>query len=186
MTETAPLPHQGDIRLFGEITDASLHDFLDEYSELGDKQRITVEIMTPGGDPDIARRIALEIQYAQDRDGKDIFVLGKTTVYSAGIIILSAVPRQKRFLSKDCILLIHERRVDKEVKFSGPMRTSLEIAEDLVKQFEMGQLIERRDYDALAAGCSMSSEEIFERAKGNWYCTAEEALKHGLVEGIVQ
>jgi ATP-dependent protease ClpP protease subunit len=82
-------------------------------------------------------------------------------------------------------LLIHERRLDRDVKFNGPMRTNIEIAEEILEQFKTAQLLEKRDFEALAEGSLMDAEEITAKAMGNWYLTADDALRLGLVQGVI-
>src|SRR5690606_20949780 len=106
-------------------------------------------LTTLGGDPDAARRMALEVRLLHEKKGRDIYFLGKTTVYSAGVIVMAAFPKQYRFLTDDAVLLVHERRIKKDVKFDGPMRNNIETAEEALAEFRNAQMIEKRDYRAL-------------------------------------
>ena len=80
---------------------------------------LIVEVNTDGGDADAARRIALEIRLFREHSGQDAYCVGKSNVYSAGVTILAAFPRQFRFLTEDAILLIHERRLETSIELSA-------------------------------------------------------------------
>jgi len=71
---------------------------------------LRVELNTQGRDADAARRIAVELQLLQRHAGRP--AVGKTNVYSAGITILAAFPKEARYLTPDTTLLVHERSLD--------------------------------------------------------------------------
>lgn len=175
-----------DIRLYGEVDDKMYEDF---YQKLKDAEKkdgpIILCMTTPGGDADAARRMALEIRLTREVKKKEIYFLGKTIVYSAGIVLMAAFPKEYRFLTDDAVLLIHERRLKKEVTFDGPMRNNIETAEELLAQFKNAQMIEKRDYDHLSRGSNMSAAEVIKKAMSNWYVTAQEAEDIGFIAGIV-
>lgn len=174
------------INLFGEIDRPMFDNF---YEQLKSAQKsnapIILTLTTSGGEADTARRIALEIKILREKKKREIFFLGKTTVYSAGTVIMSAFPRQCRFLTNDTVLLIHERRIERDVKFDGPMRNNIETAEELLAEFRNAQMLEKRDYAALAEGSNLTANELSQKAMTNWYVTANEALKLGLIEGVI-
>lgn len=64
---------------------------------------------TSGEDADIGRRLALEIRLLQQHGKGEVYFLGKSLVYSAGVTFMAAFPAAHRFLASDCALLIHER-----------------------------------------------------------------------------
>ena len=76
---------------------------------------IVVELMTSGGDADTARRIALEIQLVQETEHREVYFLGKTLVYSAGMTIMASVPVDRRFAARDTVFLLHERRLTQKL-----------------------------------------------------------------------
>jgi ATP-dependent protease ClpP protease subunit len=145
---------------------------------------IVVEVTTLGGDAELARRIVLEIETIRKRTGRRILFFGKTAVYSAGVTIMSAFPPSDRFLAADAILLIHCRQLDKTVEISGPIRTSLPQLEALCAQVRNGMAIEEQNFTRLLAGSDIAIEELWEKAVCNWYLSAEEALRRGLVAGV--
>lgn len=172
-----------NIRLFGPIDDNMLKSFLGQLAEARDHPGpIVLELSTTGGNADTARRMALEIRLARRLWGKDLFFFGKTMVYSAGVTLMAAFPPERRILSADTRLLIHERHMDKSIHFTGALRASLALARDLVAEIEIGQQLEREGFEELVAGSSLSLDDLMARVMSqDWYVSATEALRLGLV-----
>ncbi|QFU16761.1 peptidase S14 [Microvirga thermotolerans] len=181
----APHLAKPDIRLYGSVDDAMFHDFQDKLSKLPEGRPVVVELMTFGGDADVGRRIALEVRLARRRTGQDFYFLGKTVVYSSGVTVMAAFPRANRYLTRDTVLLIHGRRMDKQVHFTGSLSTCIQIAKDTLAQLETGVRLEREGFAELIAGSDVGEEEIFRLAETSWYLTADEALSRGLIAGIL-
>lgn len=81
------------------IDDRAVLNFLDDLKAVRDSENdLYVEVDTQGGDADDARRIALEMKLFLKHSGRSGYILGKNTVYSAGVTILAAFPRASRFL----------------------------------------------------------------------------------------
>ncbi len=175
-----------DVRLSGNVDDEMLKGFLKDYAAaVGAGGPILVEITTIGGDADVGRRISLELRLGLER-GHDVWLLGKTIVYSAGVTVLAGLPVERRFLSRDAVLLIHERRMDKPMHIIGPLRASAALARDLLAEIENGQRLEREGFEQLVDGSRISIDELMAHAMaGNWYLPAAEALDRGLVAGVV-
>lgn len=174
------------ISLVGDIDKFSVEKFLDQLSKAeqsgGD---VALEVTTLGGDPEMARRIMLEIDRARARLTGRFLFLGKTVVYSAGSSIMSAFPRADRWFTADTMLMIHCRKLDKTVELSGPIRSSLPLIEALKAQIETGISLEEANFRRLIDGSDVSLDEVFERALYNWYLDAPAAQGRGLIAGIV-
>lgn len=173
------------ISLIGDIDKVSVERFLDQLGKTeqagGD---VAMEVTTLGGDPEMARRIVLEIDRARARlSGRFVF-LGKTVVYSAGATIMSAFPRNDRWLTPEATVMIHCRKLEKTVELSGPIRASVPMVEALLAQLKVGIASEREPFCRLIEGSDIGEEEIWEKALHNWYLDAEEALSRGMVAGI--
>lgn len=175
-----------DIRLWGEITTDTFGIFLDQLNKAMLKDGpILMEVTTEGGAADIACRIAQDIRLCREKSSHDMYFIGKTCVYSAGVVIMSAFEKEKRFLTRETRIMIHERRMDKQVKFSGALTSCIHSARELISQFETGQEIEREGFKALIKSSTLKLDEVVARAMSNWYITADECLKYGLIQGIV-
>jgi ATP-dependent Clp protease, protease subunit len=173
------------ISLLGDIDKLLVERFLDQLHDAeqagGD---IALEITTLGGDPDLARRIVLEIDSARTRLPGRFLFLGKTVVYSAGATIMSAFPCRDRWLASDTMLMIHGRKLDETIELSGPIRVSIPIVKALLSQLEVGIQHEEENFLRLIDGCEVDIEELRQKALHNWYLTADEALARGFIAGI--
>lgn len=173
------------VSLLGEVSDTTVRQFLDQLAKAPtDEPAVIVEVTTPGGDAELARRLVLDIGIARKRMRRLVFV-GKTQVYSAGITIMSAFPKQDRFLSRDCSLLIHCRQLDESVEISGAMRSNLPKVRALVEQLETGLKLEEEDFRRLIEGSDVELGELLGKAVTNWYLPAAEAHRRGLVADLL-
>lgn len=175
------------ISLAGDIDKVSVETFL---SQLADAEKaggdIAMELTTLGGDPDLARRILLEIELTRARLPGRFCFLGKTVVYSAGITIMSAFPCRDRWLTGDTMLMIHGRKLEQTVTLSGPIRASIPMIDALRAQMDTALMLEEDGFRRLADGCTIGFDTILEKALHNWYVSADEAVALGLVAGLWQ
>lgn len=176
-----------DIRLFGNVNDAMLGDFLVQLDAA--RQRpgaLLLDITTTGGDADVGRRMALEVRLLRESRGEPVRFLGKTVVYSAGVTVMSAFAPADRWLSADAVLLVHERKMEKTVQVSGALRACIAVARDLLAEIENGQMLERQGFEDLVRGSRVTVDEVMQRTQtANWYIPAAEALQLGLVAGVI-
>lgn len=174
------------LRLFGAIDNDKYADFQAQFDKaLAGEGQIGFELTTNGGSADLARRIALDIQIAAEKLGREIFFIGKTIVYSAGVTIMAAFPRKRRYLARDCILLVHERRLEKSVQLSGALPGNLARIKEVENELKIGLDIEKKGFAMLIEGSDVDMDELYEKARENWYVRAEEALERKLIAGIV-
>jgi len=178
---------EAQVSLMGEVTEDMACSLVEQLAEVeaGDEP-ITFEISTLGGDAEFARRMVLEVDLARERlKPRRLVFLGKTVVYSAGVTLMSAFPREDRFLTSDATLLIHCRQLDKTVEISGPMRSSLPQVRSLCHQIELGLEREEAGFRRLIEGSDVGMDELLDKALCNWYVPAAEALERGLIAGVV-
>ena len=181
----AALREKPHISLLGEVNADNTQKLIDGLSSPPDDGDIVIEITTPGGDAELARRMVLEVENAREHLGRRILFLGKTQIYSAGVSLMAAFPREDRFLTPDASLLIHVRQLDKTVEITGPMRASLAKAEAVCAEIKKGMEQEEASFRKLIAGSDVTLDELLEKALYNWYLTAEEACDRGLAAAIV-
>jgi ATP-dependent protease ClpP protease subunit len=174
------------VRLLGRVDETLLQSFQDQLGQVAKGQEpIAVELMTFGGDAEIGRRIALEVQLARRRLGRRIVFIGKTVVYSAGVTVMAGFSREDRFLSRDAVLLIHCRQLELTIPLSGPLRANALRVQEVLSQIEIGLRIEQDGFSALIDGSDVSLEEVNERAASSWYLPAREALERKLIAGVI-
>ena len=173
------------IDVVGEIDAERYGSFRQQLEDLdGSADPFAVALTTSGGDAEYARRIALDLEIA--RESREGHVIGHSYVYSAGVSIMASFPKEHRWLSRDCILLIHERRMEKEIKLEGPIRGSLQRVEELKSQFQLGLTLEEEVFAQLVAGSDLTLNECKKKAKKNWYVRAHEALDLGIIAGVLR
>jgi len=181
------LLYGANISLNGLITEQStLPFFLERLSAIRKSgEDIILELNTTGGDADTACRIALEILLFQRHSGRRAYCVGKTVVYSAGVTILAAFPRDKRFLTEDAVLLVHERRLETSLVLNGPIKSCVQIVTEQLHTLETAKRQEIEGFRRLIEGSELTVEKIYEIATDNCYITAEQALDLRLIERIL-
>jgi ATP-dependent protease ClpP protease subunit len=190
MTENTSMPSlpslAPDIRLFGSLDENMLSEFFRQQAEVPKEKSVVLELSTLGGDADIGRRIAQELRLWQEHERREVYFWGKTFVFSAGVTVMAAIPAARRFVTRDCELLIHERKLSKDISLNGSLRSALTLLHDAIAQIESGQRLEREGFAQLVEGTELSLEKLQEKVFArDWYVPAQEALKLGLVAAIV-
>lgn len=182
LTDTA------DISLVGSVDETmacKLRDGL-EAAEQGDKPFI-IDMTTLGGDPELARRMIIEVDAARERlGGRRLVFVGKTIVYSAGCTFMAAFPPEDRYLTDDSTLLIHCRQLQQTIELDGPIRSHLPKLKSMIHQLETGIELEEDNFERLVDGTKVQMDELLEKALYNWYVPAKEARELGLVAGIIE
>lgn len=174
-----------DVSLLGELTEDAAAKFLQQLADAPtDAPAAIIEVTTPGGDAELARRLVLDLEIQRERFRRLVFV-GKTQVYSAGVTVMSAFAKADRYLSRDCSLLIHCRQLDTSVEISGAMRSSLPKVQALLEQLQTGLKLEEEGFRRLIEGSDIELDELLKRAVNNWYLTAQDALERGLVAELL-
>jgi len=174
-----------DIRLHGPVDDKMLNDFFGQLDHaLSQDDPILLELMTAGGTADVGRRIAQHIKMLREA-GREMNFLGATTVYSAGITIMGGFALENRYLTRDTTLLIHERQAAAYELPRGPLSAVIQIANSKVSEMANGLKLQRDDFKDLIEGTDVSEEEIYSKARSNWYIPADEALQRRLVASVI-
>lgn len=180
--DVSALPHAV---LCGLLELDSVGRLRQQLAQAGDADPVVVEVMTLGGDAEAGRRLALEIALARRRLGRRLVFLGKTTVYSAGVTMMAGFPVADRFLTRDCRLLIHCRKMARTLNLEGPLAACEQQLREVLAEIETGRSLQTEGYRQLVEGSSVSLEEVERRAADNWYLPADEALARGLIAGVV-
>jgi ATP-dependent protease ClpP protease subunit len=174
------------VRLSGSVGHPMVASFFDQLLPVLEIEgSILLELYTDGGDAEIGRRLAEEVRLLQYQLGRDIWFLGKTLVASAGVTIMAAFPKERRWLTRDAALLIHGRRMVKDLHLEGPLGSCRRVLEEMIADIDHGLRLEEKGFAELITGTSVAAEEIASRAYGGWYLTAEEALRRKLVAGLI-
>ena len=174
------------IRLYGTMDAAMYAEFSEMLSEQAPGGPIVIALTTMDGDPEIARSMAEDIRLLRDRGRREIIFLGKTAVYSAGVLFMAAFPVGQRYLTRATKLLITENKRAQPIQLAGGslrrVASQLEHARREIQR-EIDQ--EDDDFRAISEGSNVSVQELREKAPGDWYITASEAKAMGLIAEVV-
>lgn len=186
-TDLSTVLARPQISLMGQVDAAmaeALRDALRKQDRAGGGA-VVVEITTAGGDAELVRRMVTDVDEARERLAPRRLVFsGKTLVYSAGTTLMSAFPKEDRYLSKDAMLMIHCRQLTKTVELDGPIRGSLPRVTALLHQLETGVALENQHFERLIEGSDVTMDELLEKTLFNWYVPAAEAVERGLVARV--
>lgn len=174
------------VRLIGDVDYELVRSLVRQLSEVPeDVEEVAIELTTPGGDADLARRMVHEIDSWRARRRARLLFLGVSQVHSAGVTFMAAFPPEHRYLTRDAILLIHGRRLERTIELSGPLRGTLAHLRSLTHQVELGIELEEEGFEQLIRGSDIGFDEIVHHSRFNWYIRAQEALERGLVAGLL-
>lgn len=147
---------------------------------------VVVELSTLGGDPEVARMMGEDIRFHSDLDARRRFVfLGKAAIYSAGTTFMSFFARENRYLTRGTRLMVHERKLSKELNIDGPLTLCRVKAQSLVHEIECSIAIQNEGFENLVRGSNVTLDTVIERARDDWYIEANEAQELGLVAAVI-
>jgi ATP-dependent protease ClpP protease subunit len=162
---------------------ASFRDRLDGAPQTG---LVVVELSTLGGDPEVARMMGEDIRFHSDLEPSRRFVfLGKAAIYSAGATFMSFFARKNRYLTRGTRLMIHERKLQTELRLDGPLTTCIASLKAKLHEIKESIVIQNEGFQSLVAGSSITMDEVLRRAPENWYIEAHEAQRLGLIEKVI-
>src|ERR1700760_3324856 len=149
------------IRLSGSVGYPMVASFFDQLLPVLEVEgSIVFELFTDGGDAEIGRRLAEEVRLLRRAHARDIWFLGKTLVASAGVTVMAAFPKDKRWLTRDTALLIHGRRMIKDLHLEGPLGSCRRVLEEMIADIDHGLCLEEQGFAELITGTSVDAEEI--------------------------
>jgi hypothetical protein len=92
---------------------------------------------------------------------------------------------ENRYLTRGTRLMIHERKMDKQVHVEGPLTTCIAGLEATLNEIRESIAIQNEGFENLIRGSKVTMDEVLRRAPSNWYVEANEALELGLISGII-
>ena len=176
---------QPAVLLSGSVDYDMYKDFRRQFDK-ADAELVVIELTTLGGDPEVARMMGEDVRYASEHSPDRTFVfLGKAAIYSAGTTFMSFFVKQNRYLTRGTRLMIHERKLSKELKINGPLTTCIATLKATLNEIEASIEIQNEGFQNLILGSSVTMEEVLRRAPCNWYIEAEKARSLGLIEAVL-
>jgi hypothetical protein len=98
---------------------------------------------------------------------------------------MAGFSRDRRWLTRDTTLLIHGRRMMRDLHLEGPLGSCRRVLEEMIADIDNGLRVEDGGFAELIEGSAVSMDEIRRRSYGGWYLTAPQALELGLVAGLI-
>jgi ATP-dependent protease ClpP protease subunit len=174
------------VLLAGRVDYEMYKSFREQLAEAPAAGLVVIELSTLGGDPEVARMMGEDIRFHSDIGADRRFVfLGKAAIYSAGATFVSFFATCNRYLSRGTRVMIHERKMEKVLRVSGPLTTCIPSVEALLNELRHSIAIQNEGFENLIQGSKVAMEEVLRRSPSNWYLEAQEALELGLIAGII-
>jgi ATP-dependent protease ClpP protease subunit len=188
--DTTPLPASAfkgpAILLSGSVDYDMYRDFRRQLDQASQQNLVVIELSTLGGDPEVARMMGEDIRFHSDITPDRRFVfLGKAVIYSAGTTFMSFFARWNRYLTPGTRLMIHERKLSKELKLNGPLTTCVASVKAALNEIECSIEMQNEGFANLIRASRVTMDEVLRRAPSNWYIEAEEAQALGLIEAVI-
>ena len=160
--------------------------FRDQFAAAADQRLVVVELSTLGGDPEVARMMGEDIRFHSDlAPDRRLVFLGKAAIYSAGSTFMSFFARANRYLTRGTRLMIHERKLSKQLVIDGPLTTCVAAVRAQLHEIEASIAIQNEGFENVVNGSSVTMDELREKAPSNWYIEAREAKALGLIEDVL-
>jgi ATP-dependent protease ClpP protease subunit len=174
------------VALSGVVDYAMYVSFRQQFDNASSQDLVVIELSTLGGDPEVARMMGEDVRFASETEPQRRFVfLGKAAIYSAGTTFMSFFVRENRYLTRGTRLMIHERKLSKELVIDGPLTTCLATVQATLNEIECSIAIQNEGFQNLIVGSSVTLDEVLRRAPSNWYLEAQEALNMGLIAAVL-
>jgi hypothetical protein len=174
------------ILLSGPVDYDMYASFRDQLVRAPESGLVVVELSTLGGDPEVARMMGEDVRFHSEIAPARRFVfLGKAAIYSAGTTFMSFFAVENRYLTRGTRLMIHERKLSKQLTIDGPLTTCIATVKATLHEIEASIAIQNEGFENLVRGSDVTIEEVLERAPSNWYVEANEAQARGLVAAIL-
>ena len=180
-------PPEPDMRIVGLFSDVHeekvaevIHAmlYLDETNKLSKPEKqmpIKFYVSTYGGSAD--DMFALYDIMRQIKETSEIHTIGLGKVMSAGVLLLASGTKGKRQIGKNCRVMIHS-------VIAGNAGSLHNLENELAEVKKMQEVY----LDSLEKVTNLTKKQLksFMRRKTNVYLTAEEAIKHGIADKILE
>ena len=174
------------ILLAGAVDYAMYDRFRDQLADAPKTGLTVIELSTLGGDPEVARMMGEDVRFQSDiNPSRRLVFLGKAAIYSAGATFMSFFATPNRYLTRGARVMIHERKMDKQLHVIGPLTTCIASVRAMLNELEHSIAIQNEGFENLVRGSSVTMEEVLKRAPANWYIEAQEAKALGLIAEVI-
>jgi ATP-dependent protease ClpP protease subunit len=98
---------------------------------------------------------------------------------------MSFFAKENRYLARGTRLMIHERKLSKQLVIDGPLTTCVAVVKATLNEIECSIAIQNEGFQNLVLGSSVTLDDVLKKAPSNWYMEAQEAKSLGLVEAVL-
>jgi ATP-dependent protease ClpP protease subunit len=98
---------------------------------------------------------------------------------------MSFFAKENRYLARGTRLMIHERKLSKQLVIDGPLTTCVAVVKATLNEIECSMAIQNEGFQNLVLGSSVTLDDVLKKAPSNWYMEAQEAKSLGLVEAVL-
>ena len=98
-----------------------------------------------------------------------VVFLGKTSVHSAGVMLMSGFPREDRYRASDAVLLIYYRQLDQDLSLSSLCAPGWR---QLHGKIEAGIEVEVQAFEKLIAAAMRAQGRAAREGAPDWYVPA--------------
>ena len=174
------------VLLAGTVDYEMYKTFREQLAQAQTSGLVVIELSTLGGDPEVARMMGEDIRFHSEigLDRRFVF-LGKAAIYSAVATFMSFFATCNRYVTRGARMMIHERKMEKVLRVTGPLTTCVPSVEALLNEIKHSIAIQNEGFENLIRGSQVTMDEVLRRAPGNWYLEAQEALELGLIAGVI-
>ncbi len=123
--------------------------------------------------------------HSENSPNRRFVFLGKAAIYSAGATLMSFFAIENRYVTRGTRLMIHERKLAKQLHVSGPLTMCIATVKATLHEIEASIAIQNEGFENLIRGSKVTMDEVLRRAPGNWYIEANEAKSLGLVAEVI-
>ncbi|MDO7841808.1 peptidase S14 [Sphingomonas immobilis] len=174
------------VLLSGTVDYEMYKSFREQLATAPQTGLVVIELSTLGGDPEVARMMGEDIRFLSDLDTSRRFVfLGKAAIYSAGTTFMSFFALPNRYLTRGTRLMIHERKLSKQLTIDGPLTTCVATVKATLHEIEASIAIQNEGFENLIRGSSVTMDEVLTKAPANWYVEANQAQSLGLIAAVL-
>jgi hypothetical protein len=153
------------IALSGVVDYEMYTKFRTQFDNASDQNIVVIELSTLGGDPEVARMMGEDVRFASEMEPARRFVfLGKAAIYSAGVTFMSFFARENRYLARGMRLMIHERKLSKQLVIDGPLTTCVAVVKATLNEIECSIAIQNEGFQNLVLGSSLTLDEVLKKA----------------------
>lgn len=174
------------VLLAGTVDYEMYKTFREQLAQAPSSGLVVIELSTLGGDPEVARMMGEDIRFHSEIGPDRRFVfLGKAAIYSAGATFMSFFATCNRYVTRGTRVMIHERKMEKVLRVTGPLTTCLPSVEALLNEIKHSIAIQNEGFEDLIRGSQVTMDQVLREAPCNWYLEAQEALELGLIAGVI-